>query len=136
MASTSQMFLLVLSLLGFLTSLFIFCKRKYKEKLVCMIGKDCGKVINSRFSRQFGISNEITGLLYYIAVFISTIILVAIPTLVTIPVLWVQAIGIGIAALFSLYLIFLQLFIIKELCEYCLIVNVVNILLFISLQAG
>ena len=136
MATTSQMFLLVLSLLGFLTSLFIFCKRKYKEKLVCMIGKDCGKVINSRFSRQFGISNEITGLLYYIAVFISTLILVAIPTLVTIPVLWIQFLVIAAAALFSLYLIFLQLFIIKELCEYCLIVNVVNILLFISLQAG
>ncbi|HIH17503.1 MAG TPA: vitamin K epoxide reductase family protein [Nanoarchaeota archaeon] len=136
MPSTSQMFLLVLSLLGFLTSLFIFSKRKYKEKLVCVLGKDCGKVINSKFSRQLGISNEVVGLLYYTAVFISTLILVAIPTLVTIPVLWIQFLGIATAALFSLYLIFLQLVIIKELCEYCLIVNVTNILLFFALKVG
>ena len=101
-----------------------------------MFGKDCGKVINSKFSRQLGISNEVVGLLYYTAVFISTLILVAIPTLVTIPVLWIQFLGIATAALFSLYLIFLQLVIIKELCEYCLIVNVTNILLFFALKVG
>ncbi len=130
------MLLLALALLGFLVSLFIFFKRKYKEKLVCILGKDCGKVLYSKFSRQFGISNEIVGLFYYTAVFISTLILIAIPTLVTIPVLWTQAIGIGLAALFSIYLIFLQLFVIKELCEYCLIVNIINILLFVALQTG
>lgn len=136
MPPTSQLFLLLLSLIGFLTSLFIFFKRKYKEKLVCVIGKDCDKVLFSRFSQQFGISNEVVGLFYYTAVFIGTLILIAVPTLVSIPLLWTQAIVIGAAALFSLYLIFLQLCIIKELCEYCLIVNVMNILLFIALRAG
>ena len=37
----------------------------------------------------------------------------------------------GIAALFSIYSIFIQLFILKEVCEYCLSLSALGIAIFV-----
>ncbi len=117
--------------LGFIVSFYIYYKKTKKEKLVCYIGKDCNRVLESRYSKVFSVPNEVIGMLYYALISIITLILI-----LYIPVgILIQGrlMIVGLAALYSIYLTSIQLFVLKELCEYCLAVNIINIAIFILL---
>ncbi len=131
--NTSHYLLFALSLAGFFLSLYIYCKRRQKEKLVCVIGDDCNKVVYSKYSSQFGIPNELFGMIYYVIIFVSSVVFWVNPVLLTIPILWARTILVIGAAAFSVYLTGIQIFVLKELCEYCLIVNLINLILFLAL---
>ena len=133
MQHVSSTLLIILSVIGFLLSFYIFYKKKRKEKLVCIIGKDCNKVINSKYARFFFASNEVIGMVYYTLIFITTLIFLSSPLLLTSTIVFSRAVIVGIAALFSIYLSIVQVFVLKELCDYCLAANIINIILFIAL---
>ena len=127
-----RLLILLFALLGLVVSWYIYHKRVKNEKLVCIIGDDCDKVIKSKYGKTLGISNEITGMLYYSSVAIAVVLLylgfehigiISIPLLLLI--------GGGFAAFFSTVLIFIQARIIKEWCEYCLVSSGVSIIIFI-----
>ena len=126
-------FLLFLSFIGFLLSAYISYKRTKKEKLVCVIGNDCDKVINSKYARSFLVSNEVIGMIFYALIFITTLIFLSSPSLLTPTIIFSRAIIVGISALFSIYLSIVQVFVLRELCDYCLAANIINIILFIAL---
>ena len=124
----NHIYLIILSLIGFLTSYYILHKKRRKEKLVCIIGKDCNKVINSKYATMFWLDNTILGMLYFIFIFITSLIyLFVFSSFLNILILIIS----GIAALFALYLTIIQLFVLKELCEYCLFTSLISILIFI-----
>lgn len=115
-----DLFILILALAGFAVSFNINRKKSNKEKLVCLIGEDCDKVVHSRYATTFGVDNQIFGMIYYfsIAVFAATLIGGLVwPSLI---ILLFKLATIG-AALFSIYLISVQAFILKEWCEWCLV---------------
>lgn len=107
---------------GFAISAYLLYTQKAHLKPVCLIGRNCDIVVNSRYSRTFGVENTIFGLLYYGSVFAITFFGVALPP-------WVLLIAASLAALFSVYLTALQLFVIKGLCDYCMVVNAANIVI-------
>ena len=128
-----------LAAIGFCISFHIWRTKRANEKLVCIIGQDCDIVVHSKYAATFGIPNEILGMLYYLfimavygtlfynpaffAVFVSAQILSYALIAIT-----------GFSALFSAYLTYIQIFVLKELCEWCLgsaAVNMVILLLFI-----
>lgn len=127
--------LITLAILGLGLSFYLLKKKSKKEKLICIIGKDCSKVIESKYSQMFGIDNIILGILYYIFIFavsLSTLIYPAFPTLNLFFIIMLLASG--IALLFSIYLSFIQVKILKELCEYCLASALINILIFLTIM--
>ncbi len=128
----AEIWILILAIAGFLVSGFIYYKKSRKEKLVCVIGEDCDKVIRSKYGVTFGIDNTILGMLYYVAVAVGAVLLLSgIAVVLGFSVLDVLIVAGLFAALFSLYLAFIQIFIIKEYCEYCLTSAAITIAIFL-----
>ncbi|MDO8470777.1 MAG: vitamin K epoxide reductase family protein [bacterium] len=112
--------LFTLSLFGFGVSFYIFFKKKRGEKLVCLIGEDCNKVVNSSYNSMFGFPNEILGMGYYALVAFGAMLLQSGVSMIgPFPLRLLSLATSGTAALFSLYLIYIQAFVLKEWCEYC-----------------
>ncbi len=132
-----HLWLLPLSIFGFVLAAYILYKKRHAERLVCVIGTDCNKVINSKYGNIFGVDNTAVGIAYY-----GSIFLFEIAQLILLKVGWLSAEWLfplyllkmavsGIAAIFSLYLIFVQLAIIKEWCEYCLVSSLISLTIFL-----
>ena len=126
--------LILLAVVGFTVSWYIRHKTSHQEKLVCVIGEDCDKVVNSKYGKTFGIDNTIGGMLYYSYVFFISLAQFVLPVALFAQnwVLWVKLITSGAAGLFSLYLIGVQVFVLKEYCEYCLVSGGVSFLIFLA----
>jgi len=125
---------LILAFVGFILAYYIWKKKSGKEKLVCIIGKDCDKVIGSKYARTLGIDNTILGTVYFAFVFILSLIYLVFPFASEINFLSIGSLIItGAAALFSFYLAIVQVFILKELCEYCLASSFLSVLIFVVL---
>lgn len=123
----------LLAIIGFLLSWFIFSKKKRNKKLVCFIGKDCNKVLYSKYSKLFfGISNEALGMVYYgVVVLFAILFFLEIGQIGALSLMPLLLIITGVASVFSLVLIYLQAFVIREWCEYCLMSAGINIVIFI-----
>ncbi|MEK6907297.1 MAG: vitamin K epoxide reductase family protein [Nanoarchaeota archaeon] len=123
--------MILFAIIGILNAYYIYYKKKRNEKLICYIGNDCNKVIKSKYSTMFGIPNEIIGMLYYIFVIAATIFL----NYYNISLYAHIIFGIiAFSMLASLILLYIQLFKIKEYCDYCLYGFLINlIILFLSL---
>ncbi|MCH8945616.1 MAG: hypothetical protein IIA85_01720 [Nanoarchaeota archaeon] len=128
-----HIWLLIFSAVGFLISFYVWYKHNFKkEKLVCMIGNDCAKVIDSKYGKIFGISQSVMGIFYFGFIFIAGLMYFLFPEFFALNYAFLGKIIItGIAALFSIYSIFLQFFILKELCEYCLSLSALGIAIFL-----
>ena len=128
-----HIWLLIFSAVGFLVSSYVWYKHSFKkEKLVCTIGNDCAKVIDSKYGKVFGVPSSIIGIFYFGFIFVVGLMYFLFPEFFILNYVFLGKIIItGIAALFSIYSIFLQFFILKELCEYCLSLSVLGIAIFV-----
>jgi uncharacterized membrane protein len=120
--------IIIAATVGFVLSIYIWRKKKQGEKLFCLIGDDCNRVVNSRYATTLGASNEIIGILYYAGIAIAFSL--GLSGLVSFSFWWLTPIT-GVAALFSVYLVSVQLFILKEWCEWCLVSAITSIIIFI-----
>lgn len=114
-----SVWLTLLALLGLLISIYISYSQKTGTKMSCIIGKNCTLVTTSPYAKTFGISNSDMGIFYYLILIIFSVF--GFP----IPYIFLLAIS-AVASLFSLYLIYLQFFVIRELCDYCVLSAFVN----------
>ncbi len=127
--------LLILAIAGILISAYILFKKKQKKPLVCMIGDNkCNEVVTSKFGELFGFDNTILGLIYYGFVAIYSIIVMVNPSFYFGPeafVYWAKVLSSGGASIFSVYLVYVQLGVLKKICEYCLASAAVTIAIFV-----
>ncbi len=125
--------LLIFSTIGFLLSYYIYFKDKGNGKLTCFIGKGCNNVIRSKYSNILGIKTTIVGMAYYsFFIFISLIFLFY--GLIFSEYLFSLLFLVSSAALvFSLVLLFIQLLILREFCDYCFFSLLINISIFVLL---
>ena len=104
---------------GFILASYIHNKKKAKKKLVCPMRANCEVVIHSDYSKVLGVPVEILGMCYYAFISISYGIYNIFGLAAPLPEI---LFGISILAfLFSLYLISIQAFVIKQWCTWCLI---------------
>src|SRR3989344_7244119 len=126
--------LIILSALGgFLIALYIYHKKRASDNhLVCPIGSNCDAVVHSSYSKFFEIPVELLGLLYYATIVISYGIIISTP--LTAPPIFVFSVFVVslLAFLFSLYLTFIQIFNLKQLCTWCLISAGLTTIIFFS----
>ncbi len=111
---------IVVALLGFSLSFYIWQSKKKNKPLICPLKSDCEAVVKSDFSKLFGIPLEILGLLYYATTAISYATFLYYPVWKTPLVTFSFLIVTTIAFLFSLYLTAVQAFAIRQWCVWCL----------------
>ena len=122
---------IVLSLAGLVNAGYLSYKHFQKKPLVCPINHDCNAVVESKWGHMFGVRNEILGILYYLAMFAGILIFILKPNLI-LDISNYIFIGTAIGLIFSAFLTYLQKFVIKEYCFYCLISALISLLLFIN----
>ena len=88
-------------------------------------------MVNSRYSKFLGIPLEYLGSLYYFIILVSYAFLFFQPALRTPAFTSALFILTGIAFLFSLYLIFIQAFILRQWCIWCLLSAALSITIFL-----
>ena len=112
---------LALASYGFYVAYTVVKSKNTGKALVCDINHDCDAVVNSKYGKIFGIELSSIGSLYYVAIGISYGILIFtnFAFLFYTFSLWVMIASVG-AALFSLYLMAVMVFILKNRCDWCI----------------
>jgi uncharacterized membrane protein len=116
---TALVLLFTLSAIGISETVYLIKKRITHEQPVCPIGGGCEVVLTSKYSKLFIIPNDILGLLVYVGIAVVAGLLV----LETQPlVLWHTALKIlvAMASFASIFFTYLQKYVIKTWCFWCL----------------
>lgn len=112
---------ILFGLAGLILALYIYTTKKNKAKvLVCPIGGHCDAVVNSKYSKFLGVPVELMGSLYYALVVIFYLINALQPEFFSDEVLFFATSFSVVAFFFSIYLVFIQAFTIKNWCTWCL----------------
>lgn len=112
---------LFLSFFGFIISFHIYEKKSQGVPLICPAGFDCLAVVSSRFGRFLGVPNYFLGMFYYgLIAFLSAITIISAGSVGPIFFLFLFLLS-GTAFLFSLYLLFIQSFVLRQYCLFCLL---------------
>ena len=123
--------ILVLGVCGFLVAKHI---RDHKVKdipLVCPVRFDCNTVVHSDYSRFLGVPLEILGMMYYGLVSLSYFFFIFIPGVMPITLVNFLIAATLIAFIFSIYLIAVQIFILKKGCSWCIVSAIMSAFIFI-----
>jgi len=117
---------LVLAFIGIIDSGYLSFQHLKKKKLVCMINENgCNIVAESKWSTIFGVKNDYLGFLYYLGLFV--LMIVSFYVNVSAIILLITSLGL----LFSIFLMIIMIFVIRNFCLYCTISAVVSLLLFL-----
>ena len=120
----------ILALVGLADTLYLLYKKLKHEKLVCFFEDHCNNVSKSKYGYFFGFPNEFLGVGFYLFVLSSFVLsLFGITTILGIPLFSLLLLAVILASLASLYLLFVQAFILKEWCEWCVLSAFVNFLI-------
>jgi len=105
---------------GFLLSNYIsHKKRKKDEHFICPLRASCTEVVHSDYSRFLGIHVEYLGMIYYGFISVGYGLLASLSGIAMFSLVLFSIST--LAFLFSVYLTFVQIFILKKLCTWCLI---------------
>lgn len=117
---------------GFLIAVTIWAKKRKKQPIVCPLHFNCDAVVRSDFSTFFHVPLEYLGISYYVFTCITYVVFIFFPPLAEYRFLLVTAISLTVLAFFfSLYLTFIQLFLLKQWCSWCLMSGFLSAVIFL-----
>src|SRR3989338_4426710 len=126
--------LIILSVMGFVVSFYIYYSKKYDKQMYCVIGEDCDAVVKSKYGKTFGIENTIPGMFYYVLIFFYGILLLLNRNVFKGDVVYYSIVSASIGSvMFSIYLTGVQAFILKKWCEYCIVSSIASVLILAAL---
>lgn len=114
--------------LGFTDATFLAVEHYRGEIPPCSITNGCETVTTSEYSKIMGVPVAYTGVLYYISILILLVLFLDLKKTILVKGIFSLT---TVGFLFSLYFTFLQFFVIKALCPYCLFSAVTSTLLFL-----
>ena len=122
---------ILLSILGVIDAGYLFHSHRKEKPLICPLDHPCDVVTESKWARMLGVRNETLGLLYYVVLFVGIVWAVMAPAAspLLFKLLFFAALG---GFLFSLFLVYLQIVVIKNYCFYCMISAGISFLLFLN----
>ena len=82
---------------------------------------NCGQVLGSKYAQIGPLPTAMLGLFYYIFIFISTNYLLIFPQKLTPHIKTIYLLIDSVAALISIILVYLQLFVLHAICPYCML---------------
>ena len=113
----THLIIFVLALIGIADSLYLNYERRRKRTPVCIIGNGCSTVWKSPYSRTFGISNDVLGIIYFTtAAFVELYLFY--DTANPLMVIGEYFLLFG-GALMSTYFLYIQWRIIRAWCFWC-----------------
>ncbi len=122
---------MALSLGGIIDTSYLLYQHYKKKPLVCPMDHDCSVVTESKWSKVFFVRNEILGLSFYLLILISLIASVILPNFSSKIYLFLFIFSI-IGVAFSIFLVYLQVYKIRDYCFYCLISAFLTLLIFVN----
>ena len=122
---------IALSIGGIIDTSYLLYQHYKKKPLVCPMDHDCSVVTESKWSKVFFVRNEILGLSFYLLILIFLIISIILPNFSSKIYIFLLSLSIiGIA--FSIFLVYLQIYKIRDYCFYCLISAFLTFLSFVN----
>lgn len=118
--------LLGLGAIGFLDSFYLTIEH-YRSVIPPCTLKGCDLVLTSQYANVFGIPLALIGAIFYVIVMVLTIIFLQTKQKSITTILFVLCL-LGLAV--GLFLVYLQAFVIHAFCQYCLLSEVVDFLMF------
>lgn len=126
----TKVVIFVLGVVGFWIANRVYVHKKAQKPLVCPIKFDCNTVINSDYSKILGIPLEVLGMVYY------GFIALAYLSFLWVPQFWSYSFVVFLTAsslaafIFSLYLIWIQIFALRKGCSWCIASAIISTLIF------
>lgn len=102
-----------------------------RKPLICPLNHDCSRVTESKWASVFRVRNEILGLVFYVVAF-AGIVASLYFSAYALYIYFLLTLFSGGALLFSLFLVAVQIWEIKDYCFYCIISASINLLMFIN----
>lgn len=119
---------LTVSFLGFLDATYLTIEHYLGAIPSCFITTGCEAVLTSKYSELWGIPVALLGSIYYLLLFLLAILYLDTKRE---KVIRFAAFLSPVGFLASLYFVYLQLFVIKEICSYCAASALTSTILFI-----
>lgn len=121
----------VLAFLGLLDSGYLAWTHFQKKELVCPLDHNCSVVTESKWSSIFGVRNDYLGVLFYLFLLAAGLASIFLPESAErlFKLTLIATVG---AAIFSWFLIAVQVFSLKDYCLYCVASAVIATLLLIN----
>lgn len=116
--------LVILSLAGFGVSIYLAVAKALGLAIPCSIIGGCGEVLQSKYANLFGMPLAVWGVIYFIGVIIFSL-LANHYQIWRKYLTWLLVLGALAAAIF----LGLQFFVIKKICQYCLVTDILAIAL-------
>lgn len=117
---TINILIISLIILELIFSVYLIYEEKTKVSNICIIGTSCESVRESSYGEIFGIK------LFYISIVAFLILLLT--YIYNKKIFLIECL---IGSIFSLYLIFVQLFVLKQICSSCMIIDLIMIVILI-----
>ncbi len=127
----------ILALVGALDAAYLLlAKLGYIGEIACTIANGCDLVNTSRYSEFLGLPVAGIGLAGYLALFGFAVVgLQPRWEADRRPDLWLSLVS-GVAVLFTLYLTYAELFILKAICQWCIVSQVIVLAIFVLALIG
>lgn len=123
---------LALSLIGLLDSLFLSYKHLTINPLYCS-NFGCDVVTTSAYSVMFGVPVAFLGVIYYGSLLILTAVYILRRRK---SLLWMSRAVVSVGVLLSGWFVYVQFFILGEICPYCILSAVTTLILAAVLWSG
>lgn len=124
--------LLALSFIGFADATFLTIKHYTGAPIPCSILNGCDTVTNSVYSQIYGVPVALLGTLFYLVVFVLILVHLQQSNQKLVRIVWWFSL---LAFIASLGFIYLQGFVIKSWCQYCVLSALTSTLIFLSASA-
>jgi len=118
----------IISFLGFIDASYLTAKHYLETPVTCSIFEGCEKVTTSSYAIVFGIPVALSGIIFYLTIFILSIAFIEIKNKKLLSFIFIVA-SLGFAA--SLWFVYLQLFVIGAICLYCVLSAFFSTIIFI-----
>lgn len=130
-----EVLLILFSVIGFLISCHVYNQvHRKKRKLVCLKGDNCNIVVTSKYGKTFGMDNSLLGMLYYTTILLIGIFPLASPQMLSANYFHLAELLVsGGAVFFTIYLTYIELFILNAICEYCTASGILSVLIFLTI---
>lgn len=119
---------LALGFLGFIDTSYLTVSHYTGSELSCTLTGGCGEVTGSEYSTIFGVPLALLGLLYYLGIVILTKLYWDLKKHSFLNLIRLMTVS---GFVFSLYLVYLQIYVIEAICQYCMLSAISSTLLFI-----
>lgn len=118
---------LTLSLLGLGDTTYLLAKTAQGVQDVCLFTEGCSTVLGSDYSIFLGVPTAGWGFLYYFLIFIFSVLFLVVRKM---RILYALAGFTAVGFIVSLWLFYLQAFILDAFCEFCLLSATLSTIMF------